>query len=809
MNSKSIVNTNAAIDVTVPAKCLINFREDVLPLVILMALPVILMGMVLFSGTHIVGSPLADARGQFFYTRLFGFSELAHFSLPLWNPYVFCGTPFVGTLQSAIFYPFNLVFALLPIVPAMNWSIAFHLALCGIFTYYLLKQYDATRFGAVVAGVVYTFSAPQILHVYAGHLNALCAMVWTPLMFLLLDKMIRENRVIYSVFLGLTIALQFLAGQPQYVFYTMIALFLYFLFQLAFNRNGGPGMPRGGIKGVLLFLFAVLIGIAVSAVQILPSLEMTRYSTRENLTYEWVAQFSLPPGHLITYLIPDFFGDMQKLPYWGRNYLWEMSAYIGITPLILVIISVIRADRRVVWFFSWLAMISLLLAFGKYTPLLKAAYTFIPGFHLFRGTSKFIFLNAFSLAVLSGFGADLLVNSCRDKGIRNVILSSSGVALAFVLLLLNVLDPKWFSLAITDSVSSGDFYFAPEQFMTSAFVHAAAGLFHSRAVLTLVMLSITALVLLLARHKRMNRNVLMLLVLALVVCDLFAFSSRYMVSFDSREAFGNREAMEVLRRDREPFRILTPDAEANFGMANRMESLGGYDTIMLKRYSEFINLARNSSPDQPELYLNIAGTNRLTDLLNAKYLLLGPTSSLKETDSVRQLFRNGAAQVYENSNALPRAFVVHGVRRATGRQAVFQELTRPDFDPWSYAIVEEESGGLPQGPARRGKLPVMVSHSADKVVIDADLDSAGLLVLGDAHYPGWKAFVDGQEAEIYPANFVMRSVRLNAGKHRVEFRYAPASFRIGALISLTALLLAAGIIVRNRFRKPDLNDTGA
>jgi uncharacterized membrane protein YfhO len=780
----------------VTEKHLINVREDWLPVGFLALLPIVFLGATLFSTTNVIGSPWADARGQFFYTRLFGFSEVARFFLPLWNPHVYAGTPFVGTLQSAIFYPFNLLFTLLPIVPAMNWSISGHLALSGIFTYFLLKEYGVSRFGAVLAGVVYTFGAPQILHVYAGHLNALSAMVWTPLMFLLLEWMIRERSLLYSTLLGVTIALQFLAGQPQYVFYTMIALTLYLLFYFGCGVAEGKGIS--GIGAVsLLFLFAVVISIVLSAVQILPSLEMTRYSTRENLSFDWVAQFSLPPDHLITYLLPDFFGDMVKVPYWGKNYLWEMSAYIGIMPLILVICSVVRVERRIVWFFLWLAIVSLLFAFGKYTPLLKAAYTFVPGFHLFRGTSKFIFLNAFSLAVLSGFGVDQLVNTSREKGMRVLAFCGIASAMVVVALLITRLDQEWFRSAITATIRSVDFYEAPEQFMTSAYVSAALNGFRSSAICALGLLLVAAVVTALAQFRAIPRKLLMTLVLVVVVGDLFAFSSRYMVSFDSREAFGNQEILQFLQRDKEPFRVIAPEAEANFGMANGVETLGGYDTIMLKRFSEFINLSQGKNPDVPDLFVTITATNKLSDLLNTKYLLLGPKSVPAVTSGFQRVFSNGTGQVFQNSNAFPRTFVVHATKRVSGRQAMFVELAKPDFDPWSYALVEEELAGLPHdGASGRGKLPSIVSRSAGEVTIDADLDRPGLLILGDAWYPGWKALVDGRETKIVPANYVMRSVQLPAGKHRVEFRYAPASFRVGAMITLTALLLVVAIVLR-------------
>ena len=769
--------------------------SDLASVLFLALLPILYLGAGLFSGTNIFGSPLADAKSQFFYTRLFGFSSLAEFSIPLWNPYVFAGTPFVGTLQSSLFYPPNLIFALLPIAVAMNWSIALHLALAGISTYFLLRRYGVSAFGATLAGMVYTLSAPQVMHIYAGHLNALSSMAWTPLMFLLLDRMIRETEMKECIWLGLTICLQFLAGQPQYLFYTMMALTAYLLL-FGYIEGNEAGRFRMTSRPLMLFVAAIAIGVGLSAIQIAPTFEMTRYSTREDLTYEWVSQFSFPPAHLITFLIPDFFGEMLKVPYWGRNYLWEMTAYVGIAPLLLAIVAVCRVRQKRVWFFAGLAAASLLLALGKFTPLLKIAYTVVPGFNLFRGNSKFIFLTAFSLAVLSGFGADLLLRSCRDKAMKLVMLTVAGVAAVVVLVLLQSCSAEWFRLAINGSVRSGDFYSDAMQIMTNGFEQVAVGNFQSGAILTLGLLAATVLILLLTNFDWLDQKIVMLLLLVVVGFDLFTFGSRYMVSFDSRGAYWNQEAVDFLRKDRMPFRVMAPEMEANCGMASRIETLGGYDTIMLKRFSEYINLAHGTPPEEPDLYVNLTATNKLTDLLTVKYLLLGPKSSIAEGGPFTLVFSNGVAKVYQNKNVFPRAFIVHGVKQLSGKQAIFQELVKSDFDPWSYAIVEEEVPAVSGSPGEREPVPTVVSHAAQRVVIDAVLSRPGLLVLGDTYYPGWKVFVDGRESKLYRTNYLMRGVTLPGGSHRVEFRYEPTSFRIGALITLGTLGGAALLLAR-------------
>src|SRR5207244_2918538 len=102
-------------------------------------------------------------------------------------------------------------------------------------------------------------------------------------------------------------------------------------------------------------------GVLLSAVQLLPTMELTRHSVREGLTYKWVSSFSLPPAMLLTLLIPDFFGDMLQVSYWGKNYLWEMSVYVGIIPLAMVVVALIHARSRQVWIFLGLAIASCML----------------------------------------------------------------------------------------------------------------------------------------------------------------------------------------------------------------------------------------------------------------------------------------------------------------------------------------------------------------------------------------------------------------------------------------------------------------
>ena len=178
-----------------------------------------------------------------------------------------------------------------------------------------------------------------------------------------------------------------------------------------------------------------------------------------------------------------------------------------------------------------------------------------------------------------------------------------------------------------------------------------------------------------------------------------------------------------------------------------------------------------------------------------------------------ELLYDGPNKVYENRAALPRAWVVRRVKPIPvgDIEAAKRELMRDDFEPSTEAVVETDAGnaGLTAAPLDAG-LPgdrVRVSSYAPRrVVVEATLADAGLLVLSDAFYPGWKALVDGHEKPILATNLIMRGVFLDRGTHKVVFVYRPPLLRVGLLVAgvtlfLTLLALAVPWVLAWRSRR--------
>jgi hypothetical protein len=175
----------------------------------------------------------------------------------------------------------------------------------------------------------------------------------------------------------------------------------------------------------------------------------------------------------------------------------------------------------------------------------------------------------------------------------------------------------------------------------------------------------------------------------------------------------------------------------------------------------------------------------------------------------------GEVNIYQNLHAFPRAFIVHRALPADGMDAAVALMKDAGFDPASEAVVEsdltgEQTSALSASPESDGSAVELLRHADTEVDLRADMENAGLLVLGDTYYPGWKAYVDGENVPIYPTDVALRSVYLEPGEHTVEFRYDPASFAIGWKISMAALFVlfayaaavtGRGIIQRRRERR--------
>ncbi len=336
--------------------------------------------------------------------------------LPLWNPYLFLGAPFLANIQSAVLYPLNYFFLWLPAPKMVAYSIVLHIFLAGAFTYLFARRaLKMSPSSALVAAVVFALSGS--LGAQGEHVNQLSVFAWLPFLLLLFHEAYRQESVVYGLFASLVVGLQFLAGHAQASFINLSVLGCYAIYLFLRGRRTLP-------KRLGLFVGVTLLGAGLAAAQLLPTLELSRLSLRGGgLTYRQAVSFSLRPTLLLLSLLPSF--DYSPFS--------EYIAYVGITPILLASLALLRKRGA---FFGALALLGVFLALGLYNPFYYLLYRLVPGFSLFRVPARWLFLYTFGLAILAGLGMEEWANNASWEAMRERLASRSVLLVAVSLFLI-------------------------------------------------------------------------------------------------------------------------------------------------------------------------------------------------------------------------------------------------------------------------------------------------------------------------------------------------------------------------------------
>ena len=780
-------------------------------ILLLAALAAALFRKALFGGAVILSHPVfLDLTHQVFAYRRYGFGLLREGIVPLWNPYNFCGAPFLANWHSAIFYPLNAIFLLLPVHTALNWSIAFHFFLAGALTYAFVRLVGGGRAGALLSAVVFVLSGPYILQLFPGHIfNPL---PWLPLALICGEMAVRRRRVVWCLLAGVVLGVQILAGHPQYMAYCAGAQALYILFRAASECRGeGAARPLiGAAAGIALM---VATGAALSAVQLLPGLEFAAESGRAGLAGPAaVRDNSLPPENLALLAVPGLFGDMQGVRYWGRWLYWETCIYVGVLPILLAILGAVRGRSPVSRFFAGLALLTLVLAFGAYSPLFGFLYARVPGFSIFRAQAKFAVLAAFSIAVLAGFGLRRLLDGAHPaRGSRRAWATAAcllGAGLAFLCAAAAATggaeSPLWGRLVE---------YRNARGFEGTPPIHPSDTALRAVAYRTALRGGLAAAGLLLVSGGiffaagRARPALLAAAVLCVSLGDLWRFGAPYIVASPLEVCFWPRGLAEFLRLDRSAFRVAAPNIGVPGAMQNiheRISAIDGYETLNIRRYKEYVDASQGRAPGG-RLDFAIERIAPMLRALNLKYVLL-PAGDPPPGPPFGPVFADGRTVVHGTNDPLPRAFVAHRARLIPDRDASLAALKERGAAVLDEVILHADPGvrlddpapGAP--PGRAG----VVAEGPNEVRIEAALDRPGFLVVHDVYYPGWRAYLNGLEVPILRANHAFRAVHLGKGRHEVRFVYAPRSFAVGWRVSavsallVTAALLQAALDARRR-----------
>ena len=786
-------------------------RADIVCLAALFVLAVVILFPILFMpADRAPGLPGHDGETQWLPWRVYAAESVKSGTLPLWNPHILCGTPFVGNFQSALFYPPNLIYLVCPVGVAARLSILFHLWLSLLFAYLLGRAFGCDWPGCAVVAMTFAFCAPQLLRVPAGHWGVACAIPWTALVFLCAELVLRKPRLKPMLFGSAGVAMQVLSGVPQYVFITAVAVGCYAV--LRSIRDGHTWPERGRRWAAIGGLF--LFGALLSSIQLLPGIEAARHGARSlPMRREWIELFSWGPENALTFLLPGFYGGAGGAPYWGRFLFWEMNGYVGIVSLVLALMALASAKSRVtVLRLVGLALAMMLLALGKHTPLQGLLLTVVPMSGMFRGSAKFLLPAALAVSVMAGLGAQrLLSDGATAWGKARWLLA--GIAATLVILILLGLSNAGFLQAIQRSIVASGEILGPVGAVNVADFFRQVEVLDGLAALVLLAAAALALLFWKTRTNQIPASAIGAFLAVLVGLDFAHFS----VLFVNRNATFNatsaplKSAASFVREKGPDYRMLALGwPRLNDSMMEKTFSIEGIEPNPPARFHQLFMAAHGLPADVAPSIYRLRGMNQAARLGALKWILAPDDVRLDLAES-RLASREDDWNIYELNRPIPRSLVVYD---AVVAQTANDTLTCALALAPAASLVLEESPPFPPDAPSPPPLKTqsrIVETSPNTVVVEASLERDGWLVLHDNWYPGWEAWVEDENGvtrvPVLRANYAFRAVRLTAGNHRVHFRYPPLSFRIGLWLSVITWIAWMAVIIRRRFWRGTKEET--
>lgn len=363
------------------------------------ALAIVPFAVPLFEG---FGALQWDAREVHLTNLIFSSQTWHNGYVPLWSPHIFNGFPQIADMQVAVFYPVNLLIGYFFVFTQqlLFLQIVFHFALAGFGMFLFVRHIANSYIGGLFAGIAYMFSGFMIGH--ASHVGMQNTAAWLPIVLFLTLLAFKTQRWPYAVFAGTAAGVAILAGHFQTAVFLLFTLFGYFIFAMIASWYRERTIAW---KKLLLFACIGATAFLISAVQLLPTFELTKQSQRAAISLELAQTESLVPDSLRGLIMPNY-NNVAIGAYsgpWDRtqNYL-----FLGITTLALAVVCLLMARRikkPIIWFFAILAYVALLYAEGKYGFLHKYFYL-LPLFDKMRAPGNMMIVFDFAVIALSGIG---------------------------------------------------------------------------------------------------------------------------------------------------------------------------------------------------------------------------------------------------------------------------------------------------------------------------------------------------------------------------------------------------------------------
>ncbi len=693
-------------------------------------------------GVPVKNPLIADIPSILYPWRSFAIDELKSGRWPLWNPYYFTGMPLLANFQSAVFSYVNLFFLFFskPIAWSLGIMTSPLLTMLAMFIYLKHKKLD--QLSCLLGSVVFGLSGFEIAWMeYNVHGHTA---LFLPLLLLVIDYFFEEKK--WSLFLvPFFVAFQIFSGYIPLVIYTYVICLFYILFFYFF-----PQVKQKHIewKKYLFLLSFWIIGLGISAIQLVPGYELTSLSIRKTDPIVAGSNASyLPLKNIITMLAPDFFGNPATGNYFGTAFYDNFYFFVGTGTLIFILFSLFFIKKKKTVFFWWgMLFFSFLLCFRNPIGLFLEKILFLSG----GVASRALFITDFSLAILAAEGFSFLFTSWKNK--KKKIFLSLFVVLIFFL---------------------ASFIFARQLNEANRTI--------SIRNLMIPFLSWLSCSFFLIIYLKFPKFKFVRFFIFIIITSQLLYSAKKYLPFSKQEwLFPTTPVIDFLKQKQsespEPFRVeLGNVIPQNFLMPYGIETTSGSDALLPRKTAEFLSTLERGKVDEriSRVHLISNYDSPLFGFTNTKYIL------------TKKMDKEGK---YSSAGKPPDKFL------NSRYTLVFEDKTVQIYEDKKYQ-TRVTTSSLFENEV------VWEEYWQGRLGFRTFFEEPEMVTVSNSIFPGWKAYLDGGETALIASDLPFFKIAVPKGEHKIDFKYEPDSFKWGMFLSFLSLSVLVFFLVLTVFKQ--------
>ncbi len=724
-------------------------------------------------------APVLLGRESFYYRDygLFTF-PIAHYfrecfwrgEFPLWNPYNNCGVPLLAQWNSSLLYPPSLFYLLLPLVWALAVFQLAHLVFGGAGMFLLARKWTGNSLAAGVAGLAFALNGLS-LHMLMWISN-LAAYAWMPWVALAAAAGWSHGgrSLALAVLAG---AMQMLSGAPELIILTWI--FVAGVWLADWRRRKDRKM---------VFRLAVICGLitAVAAAQLLPFVQLLAHSQRSAGYSD--SRWAMPGWGWANFLVPLFHCSPSILGIFSQDaQQWTASYYLGAGVFALALRGILdwrNGPRAAIAGLTCAALAGIILAMGENAPFYGAVKAIFPQLSVMRYPIKLVVMTALAVPLLAAYGVAAGTTACSNgaPAKRREMILSLGTGLGLIAITGGIIG--WAKL---HPVTGESPLVTEESGMTR---------------MAFLVLILGAVILIGASRDARTRRLAAFALLLLVALDALTQAPAANPTIPVA-CYGPLEIENtVTARLGETRALLQPALETFLSHAATPDATSYYTTL---RRALFLNVNLIEKIPTPSGFFSL----ELGDYATVKKLLYNGTDRwpqpLADFIGVAHISGTEAGSDWTNGTGAMPLVTAGQAPRYANRADTLKALAAADFQPRSTVYLPLEASSKIKAASATGAQIIKSNIAAQKIELEVTAENPALVVIAQAFYAPWTAYVDGQRVNLWEANGAFQALEIPAGRHQVKIAYEDFAFKSGAGISLAGLAATGAILLRGRNKR--------